>query len=190
MEKIYFEDQQYNRVDFTENKISLGEYENCEFINCNFSNANLSDIVFAECEFTGCNISSAKLNKTTLRDIRFKDCKLLGLHFDYCNEFLFAVSFDTCILNLSSFYKLKIKKTTFKNCSLHEVDFTETDLTASVFDNCDFAGAIFENTILEKADFITSLNYSINPDINKIKKAKFSASGVLGLLGKYDIEIV
>jgi uncharacterized protein YjbI with pentapeptide repeats len=85
---------------------------------------------------------------------------------------------------------LKCKKTTFKNCTLHEVDFTESDLTSSVFDNCDFAGALFENTILEKADFTSSFNYSINPDINKIKKAKFSASGVLGLLGKYDIEIV
>src|SRR5215204_3682118 len=104
MEKNYFEDQQYNKVDFTEKPIKPGEYENCEFINCNFSNTDLSNIVFAECEFTDCNISSAKLNKTTFRDINFKDCKLLGLHFDHCNDFLFTVFFDGCLLNLSSFY--------------------------------------------------------------------------------------
>ena len=31
--------------------------------------------------------------------------------------------------------------------------------------------------------------HSIDPETNRIKKAKFSISGVLGLLHKYDIEI-
>ncbi len=70
-----------------------------------------------------------------------------------------------------------------------EVDFTEADLSSAVFDNCDLTRSIFENTILEKADFRTSRNYSFDPDLNKIKKAKFSYPGILGLLGKYDIEI-
>jgi len=51
------------------------------------------------------------------------------------------------------------------------------------------AGAIFENTILEKADFRTSLNYSIDPENNRIRKAKFSILEISGLLDKYDIEI-
>jgi len=49
--------------------------------------------------------------------------------------------------------------------------------------------ATFENTALEKVDLRTGFNYSINPEINRIKKAKFSLQGVLGLLDKYDIEI-
>lgn len=92
-------------------------------------------------------------------------------------------------LNHSSFYRTKIKKTVFKNSQLHEVDFTECDLTSSVFDNCDLKGATFENTIIEKADFRTSFNYSIDPQINRIKKARFSLTGIAGLLDKYDIEI-
>jgi hypothetical protein len=32
-------------------------------------------------------------------------------------------------------------------------------------------------------------NYSIDPDLNKIKKARFSTQGIAGLLDKYDIEI-
>jgi len=114
---------------------------------------------------------------------------MLGLHFDNCNEFLFTVEFDNCFLNLSSFYKRKLKKTNFYNSSLQEVDFTETDLTGSLFDNCDLNKAIFENAILKKADFRTSYNYSIDPEINQIKKAKFSMTGIAGLLNKYDIEI-
>ena len=93
------------------------------------------------------------------------------------------------MLNFSSFYKLKLKKTHFQKCTLHDVDFTEADLGGALFDNCDLARAAFENTILEKTDFRTSFNYSINPELNRIKRAKFSKEGVIGLLDKYDIEV-
>ena len=130
-----------------------------------------------------------KLTGTTLRDIKFSGCKLLGLHFEDCSDFLFSVSFDNCILNLSSFYKRKLKKIIFKNTSLQEVDFTEADLSFAQFDNCDLRGATFVGTILEKADFRNAYNYAIDPELNRIKKAKFSLSGIAGLLNKYDIEI-
>jgi len=94
-----------------------------------------------------------------------------------------------CQLNDSSFYKTKIRKTAFKNSQLQAADFAECDLTSAVFDNCNLMLAVFDRTIIEKADFRTSYNYSIDPAINKIKKAKFSISGLPGLLYKYDIEI-
>jgi uncharacterized protein YjbI with pentapeptide repeats len=50
-------------------------------------------------------------------------------------------------------------------------------------------GAIFDHTILEKADLRTAYHYSIHPDINRIKKAKFSMANIIGLLDKYDIEV-
>jgi fluoroquinolone resistance protein len=189
MERKYIEDQKFEKINFAETVLVTGEYENCEFTNCNFSNINLSGISFAECEFTGCNLSTAKLGKTAFKDVKFIDCKLTGLHFHDCNEFLFEVNFDNCQLQLSSFYKLKLKTTFFKNSVLHEVDFSEADLTASVFDRCDLDRAVFDNTILEKADFRTSFNYSINPERNRMKKSKFSAAGIAGLLDKYDIEV-
>ncbi|MCG6915387.1 pentapeptide repeat-containing protein, partial [bacterium BMS3Abin03] len=68
-------------------------------------------------------------------------------------------------------------------------DFSECDLSSSVFENCDLARAIFANSVIEKADFRTSYNFSIDPEINRIKKDKFSSSNVIGLLDKYDIEI-
>ena len=81
------------------------------------------------------------------------------------------------------------RKTIFRNSKLQETDFSECDLSNSMFDNCDFSGAIFDNTILEKADFCTSFNYLIDPETNRIKKARFSQAGIAGLLAKYDIEI-
>ena len=82
-----------------------------------------------------------------------------------------------------------IKKTTFKNSQLQEVDFTESELSYSVFDYCDLTRATFYNTNIEKADFRTSNNYSIDPENNQIKKARFSLPAAAGLLDKYDIEI-
>lgn len=72
---------------------------------------------------------------------------------------------------------------------MHEVDFTEADLTQAIFDNCDLTDAIFINSNLEKADLSSAYNYSIDPEINKMKKAKFTWPGVVGLLDKYDIDI-
>jgi fluoroquinolone resistance protein len=188
MQEACIENKKIEKIDFSEEKLAK-EYDHCIFINCNFSNVNLSRIVFIDCDFTGCNLSMAGLTQTALQDVKFKDCKLMGLHFENCKDFLFEVTFDNCVLQLASFYKVKLKKTFFGNSMLHEADFTESDLSNAVFDNCDLAGATFENTILEKADLRSARNYSIHPESNRIKKAKFSTAGIAGLLEAYDIEI-
>jgi len=93
------------------------------------------------------------------------------------------------MLDHSSFFRKKLKNTNFADSQLIETDFTESDLTDSVFSECDLTRAVFDSTIIEKADFRTSYNFSIDPERNRIKKAKFSLSGITGLLDKYDIEI-
>jgi fluoroquinolone resistance protein len=181
--------KKFDTINFTINPLSKGEYDTCSFTNSSFLNSDLSEIVFMECEFENCDLSMARLINTTLCEVKFRSCKLLGLRFDTCNEIGLSVAFDTCNLNHNSFYRMKLRKTLFLNSKLHEVDFTGCDLSSSVFDQCDFAGATFENTILEKADFRNSFNYLIDPERNRIKKAKFSLGGLPGLLHKYDIEI-
>jgi uncharacterized protein YjbI with pentapeptide repeats len=123
------------------------------------------------------------------KEVKFLDCKLTGLHFDHCDAFLFAVDFDNCLLQLSSFYRLKMRKTNFLRTDLREADFTEADLTGALFEETDLQNAVFDQTILEKANFTKAFNYSINPDNNRIKNALFSYPGVLGLLNKYQITI-
>ena len=189
MERSYIVDKTFDKIDFTQNALQWGDYENCRFINCNLLNVDLSNYHFDECEFIGSNLSMAKLDKTAFKDIIFKNCNLLGLHFETCDPFLFSITYNDCSLRLASFFKMKIPKTKFINCGLEEVDFVETDLNTCLFDKCNFSGAIFDHTNLEGADLRTSFNYSINPQSNKIKKAKFSLQGVTGLLDKFDIEI-
>jgi fluoroquinolone resistance protein len=189
MSKELVFEESYLKYDFVILGFTQGEYDNCTFENCNFSDVNLSGSRFSECTFKGCNMSMVKIVKTSFIDIRFMECKLMGLRFENCNEFLFAVDFENCILNLSSFYRRKLKKTSFKNCILQETDFTESDLSNAIFDNCDLGRAIFEKSVLERTDFRTSWNYSIDPELNRIKKAMFSKEGIPGLLDKYDIVI-
>ncbi len=183
------EDTLFEKVDYTVNNLARGEYENCRFANCNFYGGDISHITFRECVFEDCDFSLAKMKNTALNDIHFIGCKLLGVQFEECNQFLLSLDFVNCVLKLAVFYKLKLKKTRFVNCNLQETDFTETDLTSVLFDNCDLQRTIFHKTILEKADFRTSYLYSIDPEQNRITKARFSRMGVTGLLDKYKIEI-
>ena len=189
MNALLFEDQTFDKIVYAEKALANGKYDNCKFVNCVFSGSVFPHSTFIECEFVDCDLSMAKVNNTAFREVKFSACKLLGINFNDCNPFLLAVHFENCQLQLASFYELTLNNTIFKNCNLQEVDFTKTDLKSSSFDDCDLSRAIFENTNLEKADFRTAFNYSIDPEINRLKKAKFSSLGLSGLLGKYDIEI-
>lgn len=190
MIRKYIENITIEKTDFSLERLQGTDYENCRFLNCNFEGLDLSGLNFSECVFVGCNLSNAKLIKTALQDVTFRNCKMLGLHFDDCNAFLFAVSFENCQLNFSVFYNVKLLKTKIARSELVEVDFTGADLTGSIFDNCNLLGAVFEDSNLTNVDFRTAYNYTFDPEKNRIKKAKFSLSGIPGLLGKYDISIV
>lgn len=189
MKDTFTEDKDFERITFSHDLIPPGSYENCTFDKCILSNLELSNRSFIDCEFKNCDLSLVKLINTSFVDTTFTACKIVGLHFEDCNTIGLTIVFKDCQLDLSSFYKLNLRDIVFSGCSLKEVDFTESNLSKQIFDRCDLSGAIFDNTILEKTDFRTSQNYSIDPENNRIRKAKFSIGDITGLLDKYDIEI-
>lgn len=185
MEKPYFADQVFEKLE----QLDLGEYESCSFRNCRFESADLRNFQFVDCRFEDCNISLAQLGGASFQKVFFQGCKMQGLRFEACNPFLLEVHFKKCVLNLSSFYQFNGKGTSFYACIMHEVDFTEANFRAALFDDCDLAGALFDQTNLEKADFRNAFNYRISPTNNRLKKAQFSQDGLAGLLGDFEIEI-
>ncbi len=189
MEKAYFEAKVFDANPGEPYTLNPGEYEQCTFNNLDLNGSNLSGFNFINCIFNACNLGNATLNKTSLIDVAFNGCKMVGLHFDTCNDFLFTPRFGHCILDYSSFHKRNLKKTVFSHCSMLEVDFEEADLSGLVLEYCNMAGALFSNTNLEKTDLGTAYNYSIDPEKNRLKKARFSMNGIAGLLEKYDIVI-
>jgi uncharacterized protein YjbI with pentapeptide repeats len=106
-----------------------------------------------------------------------------------CDKLIFEIHFKECILDFSKFYTLKIKGTTFVDCSIIAVDFMSTDLTEVVFDKCDLYRSEFGKANANKANFKTSYNYTIDPTKTKIKKAIFSIDGLKGLLFKHEIVV-
>jgi len=185
----FIEDETFTKITADAIAGQKRTYENCAFINCDLSYGHLSGIVFITCRFEGCNLSLVHLSDTGLQGIHFKECKLSGADFSKSRDFLFEVSFENCILDNAIFYKKKNKGAKFKDCSMVETDFTETDLTDAQFNNCNLSRAFFSRTILKNADLRTSYNFTIDPDSNVLKKARFSVHGLPGLLAKYDIRI-
>ena len=189
MDAQYYEDQVFDGINRPEEKLLDKEFESCEFLRCDFSKSDFSGTVFIDCVFRECNLSLVKLKEAALKTVDFFDCKLVGIDFGKCNDFLFAVSFKNCQLDYSSFFQKNLKDTRFADSSLKESDFTYADLTSAVFHNCDLLKASFIQTNLEKADFRTAYNYGLDPELNRVKGAKFSHSGIAGLLTKYNITI-
>jgi uncharacterized protein YjbI with pentapeptide repeats len=99
------------------------------------------------------------------------------------------MNFDQCVLDFSSFYKLKLKSTYFNHCSLKEAELSECDLTDSSFHLADLTDAVFYQTNLTGADFRGAINVVLDPEENKLQKAKFNRDNVFGLLSKYGLKI-
>lgn len=186
---VYQADNVFEKLDFSQKGFEQGEYDHCRFVNCDLHGCNLSMSVFIDCVFQDCHLSNANLSGTVFRDVTFTDCKMLGLRFDAANAHGLDFRFEHCQLSHSSFFRTRIRQTHFSRSVLEAVDFTEADLTQADFSGCDLKEAHFERSILDKADFRTAENFDINPELNRMKKAKFSLLGLAGLLGKYDLVI-
>lgn len=183
----YFLDIEYNNITYGEQELNLKEFECCAFNNCNFSECVFLAVTFIDCTFNDCIFSGAKINYVAFRTVFFNSCKIEDVNFAMCDKLIFEIHFKECILDFSKFYTLKMKGTSFIDCSIIAVDFMSTDLTEVIFDNCDLYRSEFAKAIANKANFKTSYNYTIDPTKTKIKKAVFSLDGLKGLLYKHDI---
>ena len=190
MNQEYIEQQLFNKQDYSETALPAGDYDNCNFRDCNFAGSDLSGRRFMDCTFNGCDLSNTKAIKSSFQETVFKECKVLGFHFDQCDQLGLTVRFENCQLDHSSFYQVKLNHTVFLNTSLREVDFSESDLRNTILDQCDLLNATFDHTNLERANLTSALNYSIDPENNRIQGARFSMPAAIGLLDKYNIEII
>ena len=113
----------------------------------------------------------------------------MGVDFTRCNPYAFSITCVDTVLDYSIFYGCKLRQTVFRGCSLKQVEFEQADLTGVVFNECNLEAANFQQSKLEKADFRTAHHFSIDPEANKVKGAKFSSQNLAGLLGKYRLDI-
>ena len=63
-----------------------------------------------------------------------------------------------------------------------ECDFVDADLTGSDFFKSNLQGSLFHHTNLSKVNLVDAKDFSINPENNKLKKAKVSMTEAVVLM--------
>jgi len=183
------EDATLTAADVREQSADISEFVRCTFLACDLQGPWVAGRTFAECAFRDCDLTLADLDRTALREVTFERCKLVGARFDRCHTFLLSMTFSQCILDLACFHGLKLKGTRFTGCRMRETDLSDADLGNASFTACDLGAALFDGTGLEGADLRSAVHYSIDPTRNRLRKARFSAEGLRGLLDRTGIII-
>lgn len=183
------ENKTYKDLDFRAIELEE-EYYHCIFEHCDFTEILFQKTNFEECEFISCNFSLCKSNGTSWNKVVFEQCKLTGANFSHANKFTFSAKFDECLMQYVSFQGLNLQGFQFTKCLLTETDFNTCNLKKTHFDDCNLDRALISHCNLEDTDFSTAYNFVINPNDNKVKKAKFSLQNLPGLVAVFDVKIV
>jgi fluoroquinolone resistance protein len=189
LQESSYQYQSFEKLNLTGEGIQQKIFEECIFTNCDFSGCSFPKTRFVDCFFIDCNLSMVKFRNTGLQNISFRECKMLGADFSESEPFLFEVKFESCVLDFASFAERKMPNTLFIDSTLKNSVFLKTMLNDALFQNCDLSDAVFRDTVLSGADLTSSRNYDIDPELNNIRKARFSLYGLPGLLSKYNIHI-
>ena len=180
-------DHLFENIDFSIQELNFDRYENTTFKNCNFS--DFSHVDFTDCTFETCNLSNVKFNNCKLDQVSFYGCKMVGAQFSQSKEFGFEIHAVECNLDYSSFDRKKLNKSSFEKCSFQESNLTQCDFSKAKLNQCDFKGALFDQTNLTGVDMRSCYQFQIDPTQNFIKKAKFRAQDLAGLLYRFNIII-
>lgn len=184
------ESQVLQSKNFSKKSLEGHVFDSCSFKSCDFSESLLRNAQFCACSFENCNLSLPKLEGCRFQDVRFVGCKIVGAEFFKCEKTFFSPTFKDCVLYYCNFSGLAMKKTYFNGSKLNECHFTNTNLNSADFDRVDLSGTIFHDCDLSMANFTTAVSYDIDPQTNKVKKAKFSLPEAIGLLRGFDVTIV
>jgi fluoroquinolone resistance protein len=184
----YHEDQSFDKLLFGGKHIEKVEFYNCTFSFCDFSKAKLNNCEFEKCSFISSDLSLINFGFSSLADVKFIKSKLIGILWETVRK-PYRYSFSQCKLDHSSFYGADLRNLSILDCSAREVDFTKADLSKADFSGTDLLNSRFSSTNLSFANFSTAINYGIDPNDNKLKKAAFSYPEVTSLLNYFDIII-
>jgi uncharacterized protein YjbI with pentapeptide repeats len=190
--EIFGTEEELSERNFESIELRDGVVENRVFENCVFTRAHLSGSSFRRCRFVDCvfeecDLSNWQLAGAEMRAVTFKDCKMVGINWAHTGS-LVHLDWNSCVLSYGNFVGLDLRKSSMRKCVAREADFADANLSEMDLRGTDFGAARFANTNLTKADLRQAMNYSIRPDSNKIKKAKFSLPEATLLL--YGLDIV
>ncbi len=163
------------------------EYYKHRFKNMDLTSLSFAGKVFSDCIFEECRLSANNLQNARMHGVVFSNCKISGISFTDLNRLVVDISFYSCDIKSSNFTDLKLNSAVFSRCVINDCDFVNTELKNADFRFCDLNDTLFHNTDLTGAVFEQAVNYNINPNSNKIKKAVFSLPEAVNLLAHFGI---
>jgi uncharacterized protein YjbI with pentapeptide repeats len=189
-----YNDQVFKGLTLSNDSVISSSFHECRFVGNSFVETNFQNCRFIQCEFNGCDLSLAQFTSCVFSGVQFEASRLIGIDWtraDWNTSSLGKpVKFDKCNISHSTFIGLKLDTITIIDCTAHDVDFREADLSRTDFDGTDLTESLFLNTNLSKADFSGARNYAISPETNTLKGAKFSLPEAMSLLFNLDIVLV
>lgn len=189
--ETFYRDKEFKNVKYREKMLRDIEFYNCTFMLCDFSKSKFINCEFEKCSFISSDLSLIKPDGSKFVDVSFNKSKLIGVNWTLIKALSAPSKFNfyECKVDSSSFQGLNLQGIKFIDCTAHDVDFYETDLSKSKFTSTDLLKSRFVSTNLNSADLSKAVNYSIDPGLNKLKKTIFSYPEVTALLSYLDIVI-
>lgn len=184
----YLEGKHFSAVTSTGKSIVDKEFEGCTFEKCIFIETSFIRCHFIDCSFVACSISAPKMTNSIFTNTKFLDSKVMGTDWTKTKT-VRLLSFERCDVRYSNFSFMKLPHMILKESVAHECNFADSDLSESNFSKTDFEKSVFSNTNLVKTDFRKAINYGIDVNFNKIRKAKFSLPEAASLLKSFEIEL-
>jgi len=186
-----FTEKYYEDTAFTSLSLPDASLTDIEFFRCRFDSCQFLRTVFCRCRFEACVFQKCDLSLLQVTDCRFVDAKfvkskMLGIDWTRAAKPL-AIALHGCNVSHSVFVELHLPKLEMTECVAREVDFTGVHLTKANLSRTDFLGSRFIHTDLSCADFSQAVNYSIDPTVNRVKKAVFTLPEAMSLLSAFDI---
>lgn len=184
----YFEERTLSGISLTGKTLENKEFEKCRFVKCIFIETSFIKCHFIDCTFTDCSISAPKFTNSMFTNTVFQNSKVMGADWTKTKN-VRLLTFENCDIRYSNFSYMKLPHLIIRESMAHECNFADADLNEGIFTKTDFQQSVFSNTTLVKADFRKAINYGIDINFNKIKKARFSLPEATSLLKSFDIEL-
>ena len=126
------EGAQFERCILTGADFTAANVMGTQWVSCRAAEVNFRSAVLTDASFERCDLNNSKWQRSKLAHVRFDGCKLTGGNFGDLASSL-GLSFSDCRLNSAM-----LSGISFYKSELHNIDFSEADLTY-----CDFRKAVF-----------------------------------------------
>ena len=186
-----YEDQTFEGLSLPGAEIRAKEFAGCTFTGCSFLEARFRACRFVDCTFVRSDLSLCSLEECSFTTTEFIDSQIIGVNWTEASwpalGLFDAIGFERCAISHSTFIGLGLRRVKIVDCVAHDVDFAEANLSEAVCVGTDFQDSRFLRTDLSEADFTGARNYAISPNLNMLRKARFSLPEAMALLYGLDI---